>query len=150
MTSGRLRFVVDASVGAKWFLPERDSDLARSLLVQRAAGQAQLIAPDLFPGEVANAVWKRCRLRQEINEVTAHEAMAELFAALPEMVPSDSLVNQAFELGMQFRHPIYDCIYVALALREGCPLVTADRPLAELFGPSTRHVMHLESLDLGG
>jgi predicted nucleic acid-binding protein len=27
------------------------------------------------------------------------------------------------------RHPIYDCFYVALAEREHCPLITADKGL---------------------
>lgn len=29
-------------------------------------------------------------------------------------------------------HPIYDCFYLALALKEDAPLVTADRKLAIL------------------
>ena len=41
------------------------------------------------------------------------------------------LISQAFEISLQLNHPIYDCVYLALALEldaEG--LMTADERLA--------------------
>ena len=138
------RYVVDASVGVKWVLPEPGSDRARRLLASVARGRTALLAPDLYVAEVANVLWRRCRLRGELLEDEAREALAELLGALPELVPAEALAAQALELALAFRHPVYDCLYVALAVREGCSLITADRRIALAFGPATGRVMLLE------
>ena len=56
----------------------------------------------------------------------------------------------ALGLGLTFGRPIYDCLYLALAMRAGCTLVTADRRLTATFGPATGRVMLLEELAAGG
>lgn len=144
------RFVVDASVAVKWVLPEPGSGRARRLLERAARSDTQFLAPDIFVGEVANVIWKRCRLRGELLEDEAREALSALLGTLPEIIPSATLVAQAFELALSFRRPVYDCIYVALALRDGCPLVTSDLALARSMGPATGQVIHLDDLELGG
>ena len=42
-------------------------------------------------------------------------------------VPLDDLREPALEMAIELRHPIYDCFYLALAQRQRCALVTADR-----------------------
>jgi predicted nucleic acid-binding protein len=59
------RYVVDASVAVKWYLPEPESDAAGRLLDP----EHDLIAPDLLFAEVGNALWKRWR-RGEIGSAT--------------------------------------------------------------------------------
>ena len=39
-------------------------------------------------------------------------------------------VARALEIATQINHPVYDCFYLALALREGIMLVTDDRRFA--------------------
>ncbi|MBI3682117.1 MAG: type II toxin-antitoxin system VapC family toxin [Acidobacteria bacterium] len=39
------------------------------------------------------------------------------------------LLDSAFELSLDLHHPVYDCVYIALALRRDMPLVTADERL---------------------
>ena len=39
------------------------------------------------------------------------------------------------ELWSRLRVGVYDCLYVALAEREGCPLITADDRLVKTLGP---------------
>jgi predicted nucleic acid-binding protein len=46
-----------------------------------------------------------------------------------ELWPAVWLAGRAFEIAAELRHPVYDCLYVALAEREGATLVTADRHL---------------------
>ncbi len=43
------------------------------------------------------------------------------------------LLPRAVELSSQRRIGVYDCLYVALAEREGCELVTADDRLVRTF-----------------
>jgi predicted nucleic acid-binding protein len=61
----------------------------------------------------------------------------------------DILASQALELSLAFRRPAYDCFYVALAIRDGSTLVTADRALVNALGPATGRVMHLGDLETG-
>lgn len=42
-------------------------------------------------------------------------------------VSTSSLIVAAGRLAIDLDHPVYDCIYLALALQEGYPVVTADR-----------------------
>lgn len=147
--NGPTRYVVDASVGVKWILPEPGSDRACALLAEVAAGHAHLLAPDLYAAEVANVLWQRASLRAELTEEEAREALRALLVSLPELVPSEALLPQALALALAFRRPVYDCLYAALAVREGCTLVTADRRLAGVLGPATARVTLLEELAAG-
>ena len=48
-----MKWVVDASVAAKWLVPEADSPLAEALL------DDDLLAPDLLFAEVGNILWNK-------------------------------------------------------------------------------------------
>jgi predicted nucleic acid-binding protein len=54
-------------------------------------------------------------------------------APITRLVPTAPLRARALDLALRRDHPVYDCLYVALAQREGLPLLTADRRLAERF-----------------
>ncbi len=45
-----------------------------------------------------------------------------------------TLVADALRLGLLLEHPIYDCLYLALSLQTGTPLVTADRRFLAVVG----------------
>ena len=113
--------VVDASVAAKWVLPEKDADIATAL----RDGAEALIAPDLIVAEVGSAVWKRAR-RKELSRGQAREAISLASGLLSQLHPIPPLAEHALELAIDLKHPIYDCFYLALALRENATLVTAD------------------------
>ena len=119
--------VVDASVAAKWALPEPDSDRALALL---ARGEA-LLAPSLVAAEIGNAAWKRVRrgLLTRDQGLAATRIAVELISRI---VPDTELYQPATAFAVDFGHPIYDCFYVALASREQSTLVTADARLSVL------------------
>ncbi|MGH8512394.1 MAG: type II toxin-antitoxin system VapC family toxin, partial [Gammaproteobacteria bacterium] len=60
------RWVVDASVAIKWFLPEVHSESANRLL----RVDYQLLSPDLIWAEFGNVLWKKWR-REEIEAEVA-------------------------------------------------------------------------------
>ena len=62
-----MKWVVDASVAAKWLSPEPESAAADSLL------DDELWAPDLLFAEVANILWKK-QSRGEMSATTAAAA----------------------------------------------------------------------------
>jgi predicted nucleic acid-binding protein len=49
-----MKYVLDSSVALKWVLPEADSARAIRLRDESINGIHQLLAPDLFPLEIAN------------------------------------------------------------------------------------------------
>ena len=115
------KFVVDASVAAKWFVPEIYSDAA-TLLLNPAFS---LYAPDLIAAELGNVLWKKVR-RGEIESSDAAEILTA-FSRMPiEMRPASVLVGAALELAVAIDRTVYDSLYLALAIAENCALITAD------------------------
>jgi predicted nucleic acid-binding protein len=119
-------FVVDASVVLKWFFPETDSAAARRLL---DAGH-QYIAPDLLFPEVGNAVWKRVR-RGELSSDEGQRLIADIAEVAVETIATRGLIGDACAMAMASGRTVYDCTYLALAVRLDTQLVTADRRLRD-------------------
>lgn len=117
-------YVVDASVGIKWFLPEERTDAAERLLV----GHHRLLVPDSFFPEVANILWKHVQ-RNAITQEEARRVVSRLADFPLAVFPSPPIMMAALEIAMQTGRTAYDSIYIALAVRENVPLVTADERL---------------------
>jgi predicted nucleic acid-binding protein len=118
-----VRIVVDASVAVKWVLNETGSEAAFAL------HNDELIAPALLLAEAGNALWRRAR----IGEITSDEAnlrMAELLNAPVALLAIEPYIEPALKLATGIGHPIYDCVYLALALHQQTHVVTADRRFA--------------------
>ena len=138
-------YVVDASVAVKWLVQEPFSEQAAGLLNDAVT----LIAPELLFAEAANALWAMCR-RGDISKTEFTEAINVLKAA-PVAVPASMhrLVAAAGRLATDIDHPVYDCVYLALAMQEQYPVVTADRRFYETV---SRHpylsdkIVHVEGL----
>jgi len=138
-------YVVDASVAVKWLVSEAFSDEAARLL----DGTARLVAPELLFAEATNALWAMCR-RGDINRADYAEAVGVLRSApVAVPVPMRQLAASAARLAIDLDHPTYDCFYLALAVQEQHPVVTADRRFYDVV---RRHpylsdrIVHVESL----
>jgi predicted nucleic acid-binding protein len=114
-------FVVDASVGIKWFVPESDAAAAQRL--QNAA--YQLHAPTFFDVEVANIVWKKVR-RGELTRQEADAILAQLTQLPLTKHPEAPLIASAIDVADRTQRTVYDCLYLALAVRMQGRMVTAD------------------------
>jgi predicted nucleic acid-binding protein len=119
-------YVVDASVGAKWFLEEEYSDAARRLI----QGSPRLIVPDLFFIEIGS-VYSRKTRRQELEKEDATALLEALLATQLEVHSTLPLLSFSFDIALHCGCALYDALYLSLALRQGCRLVTADRRFVE-------------------
>jgi predicted nucleic acid-binding protein len=117
-------FIVDASVGLKWFVPEiHDADARR---LQDPAHQ--LHVPTLFDVEIGNILWKKFR-RGELTRAEADTRLAQLPGLPVARNPEAPLLTSAFDLAARTQRTVYDCLYLALAMHLGGRMVTADQKL---------------------
>jgi predicted nucleic acid-binding protein len=124
--------VVDASVATKWFLADDKEDLADeafNLLDRYAKGEVQLIVPDLFYAEIANAIWKAVRLGR-VTPASGEESFAALEQRAFTTVPSRRLIGPAYQIAAAYNRSVYDAMYVALSRQVQSQLITADERLA--------------------
>ena len=75
--------------------------------------------------EGANILWKKVR-RRELSKDEAVLASRLLQAAEIELQSTRSLLEPATRIAIELDHPAYDCLYIALAVANGCQFVTAD------------------------
>ncbi len=121
--------VVDASVAAKWLLPEAGEQEAQALL----DGEERLAAPESIRVEVAGAVIKRYRMgkMEESDARSRCEFWQSLIDNRLHLLPVESVFDRALALAFQIKHGLPDCLYLAAAGDISAVLVTADRPLFE-------------------
>lgn len=116
------QYVVDANVAIKWILPEIYSNVALRL----KNPNYQLLVPDFFFPEIGNILWKRVRK----GEMTLQEATRDLtvMQELPLTVDySFPLMTDALEIATRVEQAVYDCVYLSLAIKHNCKMVTADQ-----------------------
>lgn len=140
-----MKYVVDTAVAVKLVLPEPDSPKAIKLFGDYAQAIHELLAPDLFPTEVANVLVMAERSgKLKVGEAVAgYQNILRVSPALHVAIP---LLPRAIEIAQQFRQSVYDCLYVALAEREACELVTADDKLIQALQATMPFVISLSGL----
>lgn len=136
-------YVVDASVAAKWFLEEEDTETALRVLDE----DNELHAPDFLLAEADSILCKRVR-RLELTEERAIQ-FREILRALPiHLYPFVVLLDQAYGIANRTGRSLYDCLYVVLAVLLDAPVVTADRRLYNALadGPFAAYVAWVEDV----
>lgn len=121
--------VVDASIAFLWFVNEPDRSGADALL----ESDSTLLAPDLMAVEAANAWWKKLR-RHEMERADVEQAITNMLALDIAWTSSATLLPSAARLAVELEHPVYDCLYLALAVSHAAPIATADKRLQQAAG----------------
>jgi len=131
--------IIDASVAFKLVVDEPGSEAAIDWI-----GRAELIAPTLVHAEVGNGLWKRVMKREiaDDGEITAR--LADL-ARYIRTIDETPLMPVALRLAIDLNHPIYDCVYLAMAESMDDQLLTADRRFL-LAIASTPHAARVREL----
>jgi predicted nucleic acid-binding protein len=135
------RFVVDASVAVKWFLPEPYSEEALRLL----DGERELLVPDLLWAEVGNVLWKRWR-QGEIPEDAATGILQDLRKLPLAVHPSEEITEVAWSFATRLGRSFYDSLYLSLAANQSCSMVTADRRLWNAVASAVPFLVWIEDL----
>lgn len=122
-----IQLVLDASVGIKLFVEEDISEDVQQLIREALVDPdgVTLAVPDLFFIECANILWKRVK-REEYQAGRAMDDLRDLHAMDLPTVSSAQLMERALAIACLHDISAYDAAYVALAERQGVPLLTAD------------------------
>lgn len=116
--------VIDTSVAFKWFsLEEQSRNHAKHILTEHIKNQTQIIVPDLFFYEIANA-WAT-KVMLSIENIYTFLAKLESYQLVvaPLTFP---LLSKITAFSKTFRVSVYDASYAVLASEKGCKLITAD------------------------
>lgn len=123
-----MRIVLDASAAANIVLR---TELAPALIARLAASPL-VIAPTLYHGEIANTLWKYVRFG-DLDKETALTRYAEAIGLIDAFEADEQLVAEALSTAVRYNHPVYDLLYVILARRHGCTVLTVDKKLTALI-----------------
>ena len=129
-------FVLDASVAVKWFVSEEHSDVAALLLDENF----DLAVPRLFFSEFGNILWKKFS-RGELSHGEVIDAARGLPSAMLTHMDDERLLDVPIVLACELKHPVYDCLYLALANSLETAMVTADQKFANKVADPARVVL---------
>lgn len=121
------RIVIDASVALKWqFKDELETEQAIQMLIDFINGKIELISPNLFAYEIANAV-NIAVIKERMSEKEGLDAINDILSIGVVFFDFASLVERSFRIARIYKRSVYDCAYLSLAEKEGCMIYTADK-----------------------
>ncbi len=116
-----MKFVVDASVAIKWYVPEIYEKESEALL---NAGH-DFHAPELIYPEFSSIIWKK--VRRNLLTFAKGQRIISAFSH-QNFIPHShqSLILSAYTGAEATGQTVYDWTYLALAISLSCEFVTAD------------------------
>ena len=124
-----MRLVLDASAAVRLVMRGEAADK----LLDPVSAATVVTAPSLYSSEVANAFWKYVKAGS-LEMETALERYEEGIALIDDFTPDWELATEALTEAVRYAHPVYDLLYVILARRTGCAVLTMDERLKTLLG----------------
>jgi len=91
-----------------------------------------VMAPDLWRPELLNVLSMAVRTGR-IDPASAFELIGASEGVVDRTVSSADLAETALALALERGHAVYDTLFVALAVRDECPLWTYDRAILKRF-----------------
>ncbi|MCP9796812.1 MULTISPECIES: type II toxin-antitoxin system VapC family toxin [Cyanophyceae] len=122
-----LACVLDASAAVRLIL----GDPAAAAVAEQIREAAVVLAPELMLTELANTLWK-LQKAGHLADLDPQQLLAEARDLVDRVEADRHLQAEALALACHHDHPVYDCLYLALARREAATLISLDRRLQQL------------------
>src|SRR3989442_35968 len=103
-----MRYVLDSGVAFKCLVPENDTDKAIHLRDAYLVNTHDLLAPDVFPVELAHGLTRAERQRR-VTPVQGAMLMRAALNTLPVLHASLSLLPRAYQISSLVGIGVYDC-----------------------------------------
>ncbi len=116
-----MKYVIDASVAVKWYVPEVFEQEAVSLLNSKN----RFHAPELIFPEFCNVIWLKVR-RGEITQAEGEQIVSEFIQRRLVIHSHKQIIEAAYKSAVLSGQTVYDWTYLALAISLSCKMVTAD------------------------
>ena len=120
--------VLDASAALRVVLSPGDHEA----YLDELESSTDIMAPQLFAVETANALWKY-RRTERLDDHAMRRRHNEALGLVSLWIPDTALFPEALALAARHDHPVYDCLYLVTARRFDARLLTADQRLDRLF-----------------
>jgi len=116
--------VLDTSAAVEVVLQRKSS----AKFVQALSSADLVLSPTLLIAETSNVFWKYQKFAE--YPFSECEKLIEQAISLPdEYVNEHELYIEAFKLGCELNHPVYDALFLVLARRNNAKLLTMDKKL---------------------
>lgn len=123
------RYVLDASVVAKWHFLEPLSEQASQLLQRSNSEETELLAPDLILYEFGSVVLKKL-LASQVSLEDAGTLLDRFPLAPLRLLSAPDIAATALTLAHLTGASFYDAVYLATAQAAQGTLITADEEFA--------------------
>lgn len=112
--------------------------------IERLIADNQIFAPSFLRLEVVNILRKHHFFNSvSLEIINFYEE--QIFSLITAFVPDSELFNTAKKLSFQINHPIYDCLFLALALETSDTFATSDQKLSAKAAS-----LNIATIDLNG
>jgi len=124
-------YVLDTSALLRLYLADGPLPPSLEPAIQRGcSGDALLLIPDLCLLECASVLLKQVH-RQLLSADECHALLADVLQLPLRATSASALAAAALDQAMALSLSVYDASYLALALKHGAHLITADKQLAK-------------------
>jgi len=124
-------FVIDTSALLRLYLADGPLPPSLEPAIQRACtGDALLLVPDLCLLECASVLLKQVQ-RHLLSDDECRALLADVLQLPLRPTSSSELAAAALDQAIALSLSVYDASYLALALKHGACLITADKQLAK-------------------
>jgi predicted nucleic acid-binding protein len=140
-----MRYVVDASVIAKWVLPfEPFQENALKLKEDQVEKRAELFAPTLTIVELTNVLWKAVKLKR-LTQEDAKEALATLGSMQIILNETDwADAAQILKVAFKLDCAVYDATYLFLTDKIKAQFITSDNKLYEKASKNSFNILQIK------
>jgi len=124
------RFALDASTVLTWCFPDEEAQKAEEISERIASGET-VVVPAFWRHEILNALLvgeRRKRLTPELAQAFIAD-LNRLPVDIDERATREIVFNTTQALCRKHGLTAYDAAYLEIALRNDCPLATADDDL---------------------
>lgn len=138
-----MKLVIDESVATKWYVRKAGMAKALRLRLDYHTGRHALLAPDTLFIDCTNLLIQAER-SGTLGPGEASDGITDLISAGITLHPSEALLQRAAEIAFTARLTASAGLYIALAEREQCQLLTAD---AKMVRNTWKHFPFVLSFD---